>query len=493
MTSEEKRFFKIYAQKYDKENDNLCLALFNAVNTDLRKGTAVNDDVVRLRIKGLKLESYFISAKNKLKNMLFDALFEMHGRHNEDYAIIKDMGIAGILHDKGFEQECNKQLQQAMDTAHQKEYYTLWLEGYGHRLNYNTDINDFGILQQWNKERSEVINVLEDYTQQQVYNRLFFSAYLSPDDKIDAKTKKIFQERALEENIAATKSAYAKYLALNGLVFYLYKNREVEKANAVALQQKEVLEQTLAITSRYVGEFFIAYQNYLNSLQPDIHADLIIEGSRDMENRAKQYITKSRTKRLSYVVISNAVIMRLNTYIDRNNKSELPIELSAGIKIYKQTSEHMAIANKVALLAVIKDGWFVLGKYTEALKWIKELKQTAPAGIFNKYKLCNLITELLILIDNKASVKSIRNSEENIRLAIARYEYTPTQQQGLLNLLKLISQVPTARNKSELQKSFAALSTFVLSVKNGNESILRNLFAESNVLLWVNRNIQAAK
>lgn len=489
MSSEEKRFFKIFAQKYDKGKDNLCLSLFNAINTEQRKGNTIDDELIRQRVKGLKLEGYFVSAKNKLKNMLCDALYEMHGKHNEDFAIIKEMGIAGILHEKGFSQERNKQLQQAMDAAYQKEYYTLWLEGFRHRLNYNTDVNDYQTLHQWNKERDEVLDILNDYTKQILHNRLCFTAYISPSNKIDSKTQKLFQEAALAENVRNTKSAYAKYLALNGQIFYLYKRRELDRVNALALQQKEILQSTLAYTPRYVGEFFVAYQNYLNSISPATDAPLIIEGSRDMEQLAKQYLIKGRNKQLGNVVICSACMMRLNVYIEHNNKKELLNETGLGIKIYKQASGHVGLAHQVALLALVKDAYFVLGKYSDALKWIKEIKAIAPAGLLNNYKLCNLITELLILIDNKASVRALRNSEENIRLAITRFNYSDAHQAALQNLLKHIGNVPTARNKTEATTYLQNLLHFIDTTRQHNDASLNNIIAECNVRLWTTRKL----
>lgn len=193
MTSDEKRHFKIYAQKYDN-TDNLCLILFDTINTELRKGTAVNDELVKQRIKGLPVARYFVSAKNKLKNLLFDSLYDMHGRNSEEYQIIKQHRVADILRDKGLHAESQKQLQQAMSDALQKEYYTLWLEGYRHKVNYSVDDMTLpqATLHEWMHEAEEVNRLQTNYTQRVLLNRLMYTAYLAGEDKIDAPTRSYF-------------------------------------------------------------------------------------------------------------------------------------------------------------------------------------------------------------------------------------------------------------------------------------------------------------
>ncbi len=492
MSGDEKRYFKLFAQKYDKGDNNLCLCLFNAVNEQLRKGNAISDQTIQQQIKGHSLQDYFASAKNKLKNMLCDALYEMHSKHMEEFTIMKNIGIAGILHDKGFMEEGNKQLKQAMEVARQKEYYTLWLEGFRHRVNYSVTglTTDFKLLHSWNDEMQEVMTTLTDYSQQVFYNRLTFNAYVAAPDKIDARTTKVFNEKSLLENTRKAKSAYAKYLSLNGLIFYYEKNKQRKQINHIALQQKNVLFETLAYTNRYTGEFFVSYQNYLNSLDPRTEPDLIIEGSREMEKLAQQYLVKGKNKKVGTLAVFSATTIRLNVFIEQNNLAALKTEVVHAIRVHKQTSTILGNVHEVVLSSLIKDSFFGLSKYAEALKWIKHIKAVAPAGVMNHYKFCNLLTELMILIDSGASIRSLRNSEENLRLSISRFNFTEPQQQTLLHLLKLVSTVTTARNGKETGIYLNNILAFTQTIRKSADGTLRNIVAESNLALWATRKLK---
>jgi hypothetical protein len=492
MSSDEKRYFKIFAQKYDKGDGNLCLLLFNAVNKAVAKGHVITDQSVRAQLKGLAVETYFVSAKNKLKNMICDALYEMQSRHMEEFEIMKDMGIAGILHDKGLTGEGNKLLKQTMDTAFKKEYFTLWLEGFRHTINYgvNNISADFDLLHRLSRQSREVVHLLDDYTQQVFNNRLTFNAYLVANEKIDTATAKIFNEKFLVKNAAQAKSAYARYLALNGLVFYYDKQKQRAEVNSIALQQKNILQSTLPNTKRYIGEFFVAYQNYLNSLDPGKAARLIIDGSRDMEKMAQEYLVKGRNKKVGILAICNATIMRLNVFIENNYTLELKSEVPHAVQVHKQIKDVLGNAHEVVLVSLIKDSLFVAGKNADAMKWIKYLKALIPAGLMNHYKLCNQFTELMILIDTGASVKALRNSEENLRLSIGRFNYTAAQQQALLALLKLVSTVHTARNSKEMNAYLNAVVDFVVTIRKSTDGTLRSLVVESNVAWWAQKRVR---
>lgn len=493
MSSDEKRYFKIFAQKYEKGDANLCLLLFSAINTELRKGNTLTDEVVRSHVKGLAMESYFVSAKNKLKNMLCDALHDMHSRHTEEYAIMKGIGVAGILHEKGFAAESRKQLTQAMQNAQQKEYYSFWLEGFRHKVNHS--IADPAVGQQqlhdWKKEMTKVVAQLEDHSRNILNNRLCFKAYITGNDKIDEQTSKVFNEKNLQHDVLHAKSMYAKYLSLNGLLFYYDKHAQRKELSKIALQQKNILQDTLVYTHRYAGEFFVAYQNYLNSLDPVKQAELIVKGSREMEEEAQKFLIKGRSKKIGLLAINNATMVRLNVFIEQNNLPALDKEVHHAIALNKQIKSSLGVANEVVLLSLIKDSFFIAGKYNEATKWIKQLKALIPAGILNHYKLCNLFTELMILIDTGAPVRALRNSEENLRLAIARFNYTPEQQQTILKLLKHISIVATARNAKELHQYLNGIIAFAVEIKRNNDGILKNLVSESNAKLWAGRKLKA--
>ena len=96
----------------------------------------------------------------------------------------------------------------------------------------------------------------------------------------------------------------------------------------------------------------------------------------------------------------------------------------------------------------------------------------------------------MILIDTNASVKALRNSEENLRLAITRFNYTGGQQTALQALLKLVSAVSTARNVKELEQHLNRITDFAANIRNGTDGTLKNIVAESNAARWAQRKMK---
>lgn len=491
MTSDEKRHFKIYAQKYDN-TDNLCLTLFDTINTELRKGSAVNDELVKQRIKGLPVARYFVSAKNKLKNLLFDSLYDMHGRDAEEYQILKQLRVADMLRDKGLHAESQKQLQHAMRDALQKEYYTLWLECYRHKVNYSVDdmTTPQTTLHEWKQEAEAVHALLGNYTERVLLNRLMFTAYVTGEDKIDTNTRRFFNEEYLNTLVEQSTSAYGRYLALNCLLFYTARYKTPAESQRIARQQKDVLQETLRYTRRYAGEFFVAYQNYLNSLNPTANLKEIIESSRDMEQLAQKHLRYAGDKRISAAAANHATMTRLNAYIENNDPVAIGKELEHAVAVYKKERIGTGVPGEVVFLSLIKDGYFVIGKHSEALKWVKQIKTIIPAGQLHHYRLCNLYTELMLLIETKATARALRNSEENLRITIARCNYTTEQQQILITMLKLIAAVAVVRNSKEQQQALQQLSKFAEGIRKSEDRTIRSLVSESNVRQWVARKLK---
>lgn len=491
MTSDEKRHFKLYAQKYDN-TDNLCLTLFDAINTALRKGKPVDDALIKQQIKGQPVARYFVSAKNKLKNLLYDSLYDMHGRNTDEYQIIKQYRVADILRDKGLQAEAQKQLQNTMKAALQKEYYTLWLDGFRYKVNYSIEdmTTPLATLHEWMDEAAEVNNLLANYTQRVLLNRLIYTAYITGEDKIDNKTRRVFNKEYLQELVQQSRSAYGKYLALNCLLFYVARYKTSNESVAIAQQQKDVLQQTLEYTRRYAGEFFVAYQNYLNTLHPTEHLKQIVEGSKEMEALAQKHLRYAGDKRISATAVYHATMTRLNAYIENNDLAAISKEVVHAVEVYKKEGVGIGVPGQVVFLSLIKDSYFILGKHNEALKWVKQIKEVIPAGLLHHYRLCNLFTELMLLIETKATARALRNSEENLRITIARCNYSAEQQLLLLALLKLIAAVAVVRNHKEQQQALQQLAAFAEEIKKSQDRAIRALVSESNVRQWVARKLK---
>jgi hypothetical protein len=253
----------------------------------------------------------------------------------------------------------------------------------------------------------------------------------------------------------------------------------------IALQQKDVLQKTLSHTRRYAGEFFVAYQNYLNSLHPSTQLKQIIEGSKEMEALAQKHLRYAGDKRISTTAICHATMTRLNAYIEHNDPAALSKEVEHAVAVYKNERIGTGIPNEVVFLSLIKDSYFIIGKYNETLKWVKQIKAVIPAGLLHHYRLCNLFTELMLLIETKASVRALRNCEENLRITISRCNYNTEQEATLLTMLKLISAIVTVRNKKELRQAIENLLSFTDAVKTSNDRTIRSLVSESNVRQWL--------
>ncbi|MFN8300645.1 MAG: hypothetical protein U0T75_16200 [Chitinophagales bacterium] len=486
MNSDEKRFFKLYVQRYDKEGGNIYQALFDIINGDLQKRGDTDDERIKPLLKGLSIEAYFSSAKNKLKEMIGIALFEMQSKQNEAYELYRDMAIADILHNKGLTEDAEKMLSKAMRTAQKKEYHTLWLEGSIHRYNHSARWHETPapVLRQWQHEALQQRLQLSDLMDKIYLNRLSFVNYIAAPDTMDAASQKMMQEKELLHQLDTAQSTYARYLALNALVFYYDKKRDMAQLKDYTKQQRDVLEQTLVHTRRFRGEYFVAYQNYLSSLDP-LHERLeIIKGSQAYEEAAEKYLHASDTEGWANTIVS-ACMLRLNTYIENSSNSGLQQEVAVSLSRYRKFEHLLAPIKKVVFQTLIKDALFALERYQDCLRWVKLIKTGLPAGTLHNRRICNFFSELIALIETDSSIKSLKNSEENLRSAIVSATQDKEMERELLLMVKTLKNYSSARNREERKKELRFLKGRVVLLRRAHNKQLSNIISESGVVQWL--------
>lgn len=59
MNSDEKRFFKLYVQRYAKEGGNIYQTLFDVINAELQKRGETDDERIKALVKRLSLGGLF--------------------------------------------------------------------------------------------------------------------------------------------------------------------------------------------------------------------------------------------------------------------------------------------------------------------------------------------------------------------------------------------------------------------------------------------------
>ncbi len=486
MNSDEKRFFKLYVQKYAKQDGNIYQTLFDAINSELQKRGEVNEERLKKQVKGLSLSSYFSSAKNKLKEMIGYALFEMQSRQSEQFALYRQAAVANILHDKGFVEEADKQLKKMMSAAAGKDYHTLWLDGALHRYNHSgarpsVQVKDLFI---WQEEVQEQQRRLQDLMEKVLLNRLAFMNYLALPGTLDNKAKKMLREEVLQQQLANAQTDYTKYLSLNALVFHYDKQRNQDKLMVHTRLQKEVLEHSLTKTHRYKGEFFVAYQNYLGSLNPVKQQKEIVAGTQAYENAAQQYLDATEHEAFCNALVS-ASMLRLNTFIENSHLQGLAQELALSIQRFRKLQEHLPPAKKVVFQMMIKDGLFVMQRYPECLRWIKLVKNSIPAGTLHNRRVCNLFTEFIIFIETKASIKALKNSEESLRYAIAGLQAAEDLSTSLHVVIKGLRTYASARNREERQEALRELRKLAVAYRTLPNRQLANIISESGLVQWL--------
>lgn len=124
MTSQEKRYFKLYAAFYNKNAGNHCLQLFDSIE----RYKPANDTELEALVRDKPYGRRLAALKNQLMELVLDSLAAFHASRQESFKLRRLLTHAEILYNKGLYNHCRKLLARAEKKAVETQYYDFMPE-----------------------------------------------------------------------------------------------------------------------------------------------------------------------------------------------------------------------------------------------------------------------------------------------------------------------------------------------------------------------------
>lgn len=121
MTKQEKRYFKLYAAFYNKDNGNHCLQLFEVID----KHRPNDDTELAEHVHGKPYGQRLAALKNQLLEQVLDCLTAFHSSRLASFKIRRMLTHADILYHKGLYNHCRKLLARTEKKALEIEYHEI--------------------------------------------------------------------------------------------------------------------------------------------------------------------------------------------------------------------------------------------------------------------------------------------------------------------------------------------------------------------------------
>ena len=107
LTKSEKRYFKIYSNRFTYKDKQKYLDLFDAID----KQKEYDEAALKKKFEGEKFLKHFPTVKSRLKDMVLEGLVEYQANDNNEAAVVKKaIGIAVALFSKGFLEVANNHI-----------------------------------------------------------------------------------------------------------------------------------------------------------------------------------------------------------------------------------------------------------------------------------------------------------------------------------------------------------------------------------------------
>jgi tetratricopeptide (TPR) repeat protein len=445
MNRGEKRAFKLYAKKYNKDN-SFYIRLFDVMN----KMESYDEKIIKTRtLHTDKDAKQFPVIKNQLFNMLLGSLQKHKSKNISSFQSNTYLNSYLILMDRGMYEEAVNYLLKAEKTAEKTEDFPLLISILDKKKNvYQRILNPISFIekiQSISKKKKEYLKILdiEDWFAKQYHEayhlyRLYNGRFPK---EITEQTLKIQSQLNEKKSILASiRSKHYFYLAQTILSYsleddetsinYVEKHIQLMKENPFFLQIN---------TNEYLKSInnFIAIKIGLKDFETALEEIKKIETELPKKLGSINKFIEQRIFEIGYSSRLSIAIENIN--IDDGVK--LIPNIDKGIQTYKNLG--MSIDRNIRLSFGVAILYFWKEKWSECLLWLDKVEdieqetKIGPSHIFSYYRVVKVICHFEL--GNKALMNSIIISAK--RYLIKNKQLFQIEEL-LLKYLKKLSTVP---------------------------------------------------
>jgi len=268
LSKNEKRYFKVFAQKNDNDETKTqfnYVMLFDAIDGQ----KSFDDDKLKVMVKSKLKITHLPVLKNQLFELILKSLTEYHRKKSIDFKINDMIGFVKLLQQKGLFKQAVKYLTKAFDIATQHEKMTRMLEILEIEKEMIVDMRMGDIKHGLDKIMDQEKLIVEKLSNKSMFMSLFFESqkvlknekYIRSDDKMGVLKKLLQNDLMKDSSSAKTLYSLNSFYELHSI--YLWIINETEDAYKTKRKQVSIWEQNEWMINEYKKNYIILIPDFL--------------------------------------------------------------------------------------------------------------------------------------------------------------------------------------------------------------------------------------
>lgn len=375
LSKAEKRYFKLYASRYDTGEKNNYLKLFDAIEAQEEYA----EELIKKLFGGEKFVKHLPSEKNYLYNLILDSLHLFHGEEAIEYKLKKRIHHASILFSRGLPDQSIRLLKKAKETALQQELYhvileILQLEKQIITRNYYAGVTEEALEKIFEEEKQCISFVSEANEYWHLFSRFYRFHYRKGSSR-ELNEWSGMQEIIAHPLLADFSKARTLQTQLDFLhIHALYHFMAGEPAEALKYNRRylDLLESRPDKIKYFSKRYMATLNNYLMDSLGLRKYDEVEKGIEKLRALPQQYPFYNARQipadifRLSSILELN-VIIKVGNFITGLKKAQ---DIAKGLETYSGQIVKHNVLTIYYLLAYVHFG---AEKYTDAIKWLSKI------------------------------------------------------------------------------------------------------------------------
>jgi hypothetical protein len=484
LTKSEKRYFKLYAARHSKKENNY-LALFEAVE----KMGEYDSKKIEKKFTGTKLGSNLRVIKHQLYHLILKSMSAFHSSTTNSAELREQLSQIEFLVQKGLYAQTIKLLLKSKENAINSELFIPLLQiiSIQKDLIYkNTDIKTFEqSMKTLQEEECLVMDQLNNYT---IYSGLIFNIFKAYSkegiarDEEQFKTGKSVLENSLlkDEKQALSKRGLDMFYFLKGACL-LYTG-EIKEAYIFTSKRLTHLEKNRFIVEEDPYGFIETLRQHTyvcTGLRKYKEAQSAIDQINDLPNSVRA----DERLGIQLRVVGVSFPLQLNLYKDKKDFSQASIlanNVSESLERFDKMLNQYEVIPMIYGVSVVLCGD---GKYKEALKWINlllnDFKNAMRQDIYAFAKILEIIIHYEL--NNEELIEFITVSTK--RHLSSRKKLFKIEKVFLDNMMKICIELDGQKRKNLFMNFHSEL---LETLKDQNQKRALQYF---DLLSWVKNKI----
>ena len=377
LSSPEKRYFSLYAQRHVLGEKNNYLSLFERIASQDR----YDEDAIRSSLSGQKSADYFPVAKHQLYHLVLDSLHNFYAQGTDSVQIAKLLHQGELLLERGFAEAGRRLWGKAGKIATEQESYE-WMPAILRQENRLLARSELGKLSAdaLDEKMEEELAYLEILKTEATYWHLLIRIYryhnlrgAARDEQERQRVQALMQHPLLQdEGLARSFTARLYFYQIWGTNHFV--QGDLEQAYLFNRKRIELFHDAPAHIRRMPDRYLSAMHNFL--------VDCLKLGREAEFRQSLAYIRKiaadpaiRKVPRLPGEIFRLTYMVELNQHVNAGAFArglELLPDVKKGLELHQS---QITAANRTIFDYLIAYTYFGAGDHSSALRWLNRLLQ----------------------------------------------------------------------------------------------------------------------